>query len=394
MIRVAGGTYFERVSEPAWNRLFGSGLRAAQALAPATEILLETVVGARDEVQLDDLATTIGFSVNKHLSTQTVTFLYDHCLSDPRILPRPDLIGRQRLHVEGAIVLCYGMLDGELHVVGDTVIYDPQSPDAPVTFSSTGSSASRLAVVLNAAECEKLTGISDPREAAAALLKIEDAEVVIVKRGLHGALAVTAHADFTVPAYKAQFAWTLGSGDLFAASFARFWGEQNMNIAEAIDLASRAVSLYADHRALPPLDPKTLVEGATTPIQTRQEVRVYLAGPFFSMSQRWLVNESRRALARLGAVVNSPLHDVGIGDASYVAVKDIELLEKSNIVFAILDGLDAGTLFEVGYARRMGLPVIALAQSVPDEPLKMVRGSGCEVIEDFATAISSVFINP
>ncbi|VBE96308.1 nucleoside 2-deoxyribosyltransferase [Burkholderia pseudomallei] len=57
------------------------------------------------------------------------------------------------------------------------------------------------------------------------------------------------------------------------------------------------------------------------------------------------------------------------------------------VVFAILDGLDAGTIFEVGYARSKNIPVYALAQAVNDEDLKMVVGTDCKLFFDFVTAL-------
>ena len=56
-------------------------------------------------------------------------------------------------------------------------------------------------------------------------------------------------------------------------------------------------------------------------------------------------------------------------------------------MFALLNGVDAGTLFEVGYARALGKPVYALAQSVRSEDLKMLEGSGCLIFSDFVTAV-------
>ena len=41
-------------------------------------------------------------------------------------------------------------------------------------------------------------------------------------------------------------------------------------------------------------------------------------------------------------------------------------------------------------ARDRGLPVIALAQNVREEDLKMIAGSGCKVFDDFPTAIAAV----
>ena len=62
-------------------------------------------------------------------------------------------------------------------------------------------------------------------------------------------------------------------------------------------------------------------------------------------------------------------------------------MKECDRVLAILDGIDSGTLFEVGYARARGVPVYALAQAVAPEDLKMVKGSGCRVFDDFVTAI-------
>ena len=56
-------------------------------------------------------------------------------------------------------------------------------------------------------------------------------------------------------------------------------------------------------------------------------------------------------------------------------------------MLAILDGLDSGTLFEVGYARAKGIPVVAVAEDVPPRMLTMIEGSGCDVVQDLTTAI-------
>jgi nucleoside 2-deoxyribosyltransferase len=85
--------------------------------------------------------------------------------------------------------------------------------------------------------------------------------------------------------------------------------------------------------------------------------------------------------------VFSPIHDVGPGPAHLVGPADIQALEECDRVFAILDGLDAGTVFEVGYARAQGKPVYALAQAVSEENLKMVIGSHSKVFFDFVTAL-------
>jgi nucleoside 2-deoxyribosyltransferase len=85
--------------------------------------------------------------------------------------------------------------------------------------------------------------------------------------------------------------------------------------------------------------------------------------------------------------VFSPYHDVGIGAAEVVVPKDIEALKDCDSVLAILDGFDAGTSFEVGYARSLGIPVVAFVQNEPPEPLKMLIGTGCEIVNDLVSAV-------
>ena len=53
------------------------------------------------------------------------------------------------------------------------------------------------------------------------------------------------------------------------------------------------------------------------------ESSIYLAGPFFNVSQQWAVDEARAALLDMGFKVFSPIHDVGEGPAHEVAQADL-----------------------------------------------------------------------
>jgi nucleoside 2-deoxyribosyltransferase len=105
------------------------------------------------------------------------------------------------------------------------------------------------------------------------------------------------------------------------------------------------------------------------------------------MAQRWLIEQSRRHLSEQGFRVFSPFHDVGYGSAAEVVPADIAALKKSDFVFAIADGLDSGTLFEIGYAKALGKPVVAFVQNESEQNLKMLEGTNCEIASDFASAI-------
>ena len=99
------------------------------------------------------------------------------------------------------------------------------------------------------------------------------------------------------------------------------------------------------------------------------EFHVYLAGPFFNIGQRWLLEESLGALQAIGLKVFSPLHEIGLGDSHEVAQQDLDGLRRSRALFALVDGLDAGTMLEVGYARSLGKSVVVLAESTAVEPM-------------------------
>ncbi|MFC5507084.1 PfkB family carbohydrate kinase [Bosea massiliensis] len=329
-----------------------------------------------------------GFAFVPTDAPQRITFDYVHPMSVPVIRPAlAQLHGLPPLHVEGDVVLRFGMLEATAIVSAEKCVYDPQSAFSPERFSANGSRAKRLAVVANRGEVLAMGNGSDVETAARAILSDENAEVVVVKCGADGATIVPRDGEILrVSAYRSDGAFTIGSGDVFAAMFAACWGVLDKDPREAAQLASLAVSEYAASRALPARAPEQLaasqsVELVATPGE------VYLAGPFFSMSQRWLIDEARRCLQDVGMTVFSPFHEIGSGPAGEVAPADIEALQKCDVVFAVLEGLDSGTLFEVGYARAIGKPVYGFAQTVAHEDLKMVMGTGCIVHSDFTTAV-------
>jgi nucleoside 2-deoxyribosyltransferase len=56
-------------------------------------------------------------------------------------------------------------------------------------------------------------------------------------------------------------------------------------------------------------------------------------------------------------------------------------------MIAIVDGEDAGTLFEIGYARDRGIPVVVLSENPRPEAMTMLEGSGCRITHDLASAV-------
>jgi nucleoside 2-deoxyribosyltransferase len=349
---------------------------------------LHTYVDDSNESELRARVESFGnVSLYVERVDRTISFDYVHPLSVPHIQPPPHLLPEiGKLQLTGDIILRFGMMEGDAVVRGRRVTYDPQSAYRPTGFSANGSEAEHLAIVANGYEVRALTGKSDALEGARELLRTESAEIVVVKQGSKGALVVGEKSQEAVSAYRSEAVFSIGSGDIFAAAFAYFWGECELEPTEAADLASRSTALYCESRSAP-LRERVDLLGVRRETVKASEGRVYLAGPFFTLGERWLVEESRAHLRGMGLGVFSPIHDIGPGPASVVGPADLVGLKDCDRVLALIDGTDPGTLFEVGYARALGLPVVALAETLSEEQLKMVEGSDCQITDDFATAI-------
>ena len=393
-LTIVGGLYRERCVWPSWDRVFGSGGRAAAAIGSHVEAVTFqtyaskiTANGFQPQVELD------GIEFVPERVDQVVSFEYVHTLSIPWIVPSPSqIVKNPPISVQARNVLRFGMMEGTARVDAQRCVYDPQSPNDPEPFSANGSRTEQLAVIANRAEVAQLSKGACLRDSAKHLID-EGADLVVVKLGAEGSYVVTAAGDETpVPAYRSEHVWSLGSGDVFAAVFAARWAVHEDDPVEAAHLASSAVAVYAETMALPVPAQEDLGQKSVPAVA--KSGRVYLAGPFFTISQRWLVDEVRRELGNLGLEVFSPVHDVGPGPAMVVAPADIAALDECDVVFALLDGLDSGTLFEVGYAHAREIPVYALAQSVSTEDLKMIEGSGCHVYNDLTTALFHLVWRP
>lgn len=393
MIHVVGGTYLERCREPEWNFLFGSGLRAAiQLRAMGSRVRLHTLVGDAEHKLLLTRAAEHGIDVRASAVPNTILFDYNHGLSTPSIVPDPRR--NDYLHelpivsVDVTNAVCFGFIEGKLQVRGNQVVYDPQSPTKPAPFRGSDCQADRLAIIANRSELFQLAGGTNIESACKRVLANERAEVVVAKMGPAGCLVVTKRATAVVPAFRTKHVFPIGSGDTFSAAFARVWIDEGLNPARSARWASKAAALFCE--SCFPSTRKAVLKSSLRPLRMlpkREHQQVYLAGPFFDTGQRWVIEESRNSLLNCNLKVFSPLHDVGHGAAENVYAPDMAGLRKSGVVLACLDGLDSGTLYEVGYAHALGHKVIVLVGSERAEDLKMIYGGGCDVVSDLTTAV-------
>lgn len=391
-IVVVGGVYRERCLRPFWDEVFGSGGRAATAIARmGAPIALHTYVDPLIKGVAEAQATLEGFSLNPTTIEHSLSFSYNHGLDSPRINGRSEM--QAPIGITAEKLVRFGMLEGDAIVHAGRAVYDPQNMASPTHYRANGSTARELALVLNRSEASALARMLDAStlELATALMDQKAADVVVIKQGPLGAFVHDGRSTHTVPVYYSDRVWKIGSGDMFVAHFAYRWLHEGRSPSESAEKASRATAFYCQTQGFPsskkfaafssrPITPSPRFERGYRPV-------VYLAGPFFTLAHLWMIEQAREGLQGMGLTVFSPYHDVGHGSADDVVSRDLAAIEAADLMFAIVDGMDSGTVYEIGYARAKGKPVVVYSENETPEDKKMMQGSGCVLCDDFVTAI-------
>lgn len=401
MINIIGGVYREKCLKPSWNDIFGSGGRAAIAIAQmGSDVHLYAYAPQIfvDEFQYKiDLIDQVSFVLTSYQTDEEITFNYDHGL-DPIMPPLTNKKKLIELDVEN--VLVFGMLECSFKTKSIYAVYDPQNTLTTEPFSKTGSIAKHLALVLNEHEARVLNGSHEDEniyDIISSLHIKEKAEVIVVKRGPTGAIVSYGNRTFNIPAYKTDNVWKIGSGDCFSAHFANNWIVNKDKPEVAAHKASIATSYFCNTSILP--FPFVLRDYSPVPIMRESDnlknTTIYIAGPFFTLSQIWLIEQVRYNLQEMGLQVISPYHDIGVIDPNNatraeqaeISAQDLNAIVRSDVVFGIADGNDPGTIFEIGYAVSLGKKVILLAENCPKNDLTMFCNENVEITHDYVTAI-------
>lgn len=387
---IIGGTYKEVTSCPASEVVYGSGVRSVETILQLDkDISINFYTCCSSFAKKIRLRYASFKNLNFHVTqSEDVTFYYLHPFNLSCISPRPDYFIHDRtlFDIEGEDVLVFGMLEADFHIKAKRVVYDPQTSVRPVLFSNTGSEAESLGYIINVHEAKAITGYDEMDEQARFLFEREKCKFVVIKSGAKGAYVYDQNVDskYIIPVYETPKVSCIGSGDVFSATFAYFWFK-GCSVKDAAQFASQAVACYAASGSTEKLLNK-LEHFSFPELIPQRKGQIYLAGPFFSLSQRWLINEFYNALRQENVSVFSPLHDVGLG-GDETAEADLDGLNSSDVMLAIADGLDAGTMFEVGYAVKKGIQVVVFNSYEHSNDLQMLSGTGCDIVNDFATAV-------
>lgn len=397
MITVIGGVYSEYCMHPPWNEVFGSAGRAVSAIsALGCEAALISHIDKSYEEILNSRVFFEGFkicSLSENMDVNPIKFSYTQPLAEPTYKFNKVQKPAKPINVED--VLQFGMLEDDPVVHAKRVVYDPQNKQGARFFKANGSTSERIAHVLNYREACTLTDSLPLKITQEDLIRkaalISESDVIIMKMGARGALVFENDNVAFIPSFITESVWPIGSGDVFSATFAYFWLDQELAAPEAAYLASKGTAYYSSTKGFvtankinsldyPKLNPSELFLSGVKP-------KVYLAGPFFNTNQLWLIEQARVNLLEVGLDVFSPYHDIGLGNASEVVKKDLEAIENCDFMVAMVDGLDSGTIYEIGYARALKKGVIIYSETESKQDLKMMEGSDCLIFTDYSTAI-------
>lgn len=368
---VTGGLYHEVCESPSWSAMYGSGGRAAAAIAELSSSVELHTYSPESVETTAQLYGRNGVGLRLFPSTTQIAFAYLHPLSRPSIAP---IFMQQHppIHVRGDAVIRFGFLEGEAIVTASHAVYDPQTSTAPAAFCANGSAANRLAIVLNEHELRALGRTPDIIQAAKNVFETEHAEFIAAKRGVKGCAVF--HRDGRIdhiPAYRSQNVFKIGTGDVFTAVLSFYWAREGKSPTEAADLASRAVAHYAQSKLLPGRLPSGV---DFRPVAPNRSAKVIVLGSTRALQDRWLLEEARWCIRELGLTAVCP--DLG----------DELLLSEQSATAALVLARDTEILRGSSFAsiREFSVPAVLFFERPLDVDCL------AEQIHDFATAIYRV----
>lgn len=395
MINIIGGTYREIDYDEILVELFGSGFRGVKFLLENDCDVHYNTVGNEDtKLFLEENQKVYkNFKFDIVPYNELITFKYSFPLDNPTIFPNLLNIAKvNSLNVHNENVIAFGMLEANYSIHGDKVVYDPQTSIKPNKFSNIGK-AKELVYIVNKNEAHSLAGSYNINVLKEYFFLKEKATAFIIKDGPFGATLYLKDKEIKIPSYITNNVFKIGSGDIFTTSFGYYWMHKKLSIEESAQFASKSTAIFCDIKAYIDVTKFQNFDFEEFNHKSMENKQVYLASPFFAISELILVDKIRNAFLSFGVKVFSPFHDVGIGDSELIAKKDIEGINNSDIIFCLFDNYDSGTLIESGYSLAKGKKIIGYHRTCEDEKLLMLKGSNIQYYNHLTTAIYKTIWN-
>ncbi|GFD91396.1 hypothetical protein KUL156_29500 [Alteromonas sp. KUL156] len=390
MITVVGGTYREIDYDDITLEIYGSGFRGTKFLLENKCSVNFFTAGNKETSRFleENKKVYDGFKFECTDYNELITFKYNFAVDQPIIYPNILNISKsKKINVNGKNVVAYGMLETDFEIEADKVVYDPQTSIKPIIFSEIGK-AKELVYIVNMNEARSIASSSNIEKIKEYFFKSEKAKALIVKNGPYGATLFYNNKEIIIPAYITENVNKIGSGDIFTSSFGYYWMEKKLSLEESAKNASKSTAFYCDKKVYMDItDNMSNFNYKEFNYKDLSEKQVYLASPFFSISELILIDKIRTAFLSFGVKVFSPFHDIGLGDEEIIAKKDIDGIEKSDMIFLVLDNLDSGTLIESGYSLAKGKKMIGYHRTCDEKKLLMLKPSKLKVYKHLTTAM-------
>lgn len=395
MINIIGGTYREIDYDEILVELFGSGFRGVKFLLENDcDVYFTTVGNEETKIFLEEnqkVYTKLKYDLVPH--NELITFKYSFPLDNPTIFPNILNITKvNSLSVNAQNIIAFGLLEADYLIDGDKVVYDPQTSIKPNKFSDFGK-AKELVYIVNKNEAHSIAESENIDVIKEYFFHKEKAIAFIIKDGPFGATLYYEDKVIRIPSYITNNVYKIGSGDIFTTSFGYYWMYKKLSIEESARYASKSTAIFCDIKAYIDVTNFSNFGFKEFNYKSMENKQVYLASPFFAISELILVDKIRNAFLSFGIKVFSPFHDVGIGNSEFIAKKDIEGINNSDIIFCLFDNYDSGTLIESGYSLAKGKKIIGYHRTCEDEKLLMLKGSDIQYYNHLTTAVYKTIWN-
>lgn len=389
MINIVGGTYREIDYDEVSVEFYGSGFRSVKFLLENNcEVHFNTL--GNDETKnflKENQKVYKNFTFDLTPYKDIITFKYSFPLDNPSIFPNILNISKeQSLNIKGDNIIAFGMLEADYSIRGEKVVYDPQTSIKPNKFSDFGE-AKDLVYIINRNEANSIAESDNIDSIKEYFFQKEKAIAFIIKDGPFGATIYYPDQIIQIPSYITNNVFKIGSGDIFTTSFGYYWMHKKLSIEESAKLASQSTAFFCDTKAFIDVTTFPNFKFKEFSYKSLTDRQIYLASPFFALSELILIDKIRNAFLSFGVKVFSPFHDIGIGTSELIAKKDLEGIDNSDIIFCLLDNFDSGTLIESGYSLAKGKKIIGYHRTCEEEKLLMLKVSDIQYYNHLTTAI-------
>lgn len=388
MISVIGGTYREIDYDDISMEIFGSGFRCCKFLLEnKTNFKYYTTGNEEVKTYLNENKKVYQeFDYELYLNEDLITFKYSFALDNPQIFPNILNIKKTKdITINDENVICYGMMEANFKINSSKVVYDPQTALNPISFKKIGN-AKELVYIVNLSEAKSISAEIDLDKIKKHFFEIEKAKALIIKNGPYGANLFYDNKQFSIPSFITDNVSKIGSGDIFTSSFGYYWIEKNLSFEQCAILASKSTAYFCNSKVYVDVTNFEANFKEYKPKDITQK-QVYIAAPFFSIAELILIDKIRTAFLDFGVKVFSPFHDIGLGDSELIAKKDLEGIKNSDIIFALFDNLDSGTLIESGYSLAIDKKIIGYHRTCNDNDLLMLKPADIKLFKNLTTAM-------